>query len=116
MNQASRKVLEILINSERIADQVLQNKQEIIELDKRRQITREAIRDLGKNDEKKVWITIGPILVKMEKEKACNLLKKGEEIVEVIETFVHSENFSLKLRRFFLENRRNFNKTFKFPN
>lgn len=81
MNQASRKVLEILMDSERVADQVLQNKHEIIELDKRRQITREAIRDLGKNDEKKVWITIGPILVKMEMEKACNLLKKGEEVV-----------------------------------
>lgn len=78
MNHASRKVLEILKESERIADQVLQNKQEIVELDKRRQVTREAIRDLGKNDEQKVWITIGPILVKMEKGKALDLLKKGE--------------------------------------
>lgn len=78
MNQASSKVLEILKESERIADQVLQNKQEILELDKRRQVTREATRDLGKNDEKKVWITIGPILVKMEKGKALDLLKKGE--------------------------------------
>lgn len=81
MNQASRKVLDILKESERIADQVLQNKQEIVELDKRRQVTREAIRDLAKNDEKNVWITIGPILVKMEKQKACNLLKKGEDVV-----------------------------------
>lgn len=77
MNAASKKVLKMLMDTERVADQVLQNKQEIIELDKRRQSTREAIRDLGKNDEKSVWITIGPILVKMEKEKACGLLKKG---------------------------------------
>lgn len=77
MNQASIQVLEILKNSERLADQVLQNKQEIIELDKRRQSTREAIRNLDKNDETNVWITVGPILVKMNKNKACNLLKKG---------------------------------------
>lgn len=78
MNQVSTQVLEILKNSERLADQVLQNKQEIIELDKRRQSTREAIRNLGKNDDKKVWITVGPILVKMGKDKACDLLKKGK--------------------------------------
>lgn len=77
MNQAGKKVLDILINSERLADQILQNKTEIVELDKRRQSTREAIRDLAKNTDKNVWITIGPILVKMEKEKACKLLKKG---------------------------------------
>lgn len=78
MNEASRKVLDILKNSERLADQVLQNKQEIVEMDKRRQFTREAIREMGKSADKNVWITIGPILVKMEKEKAGNLLKKGE--------------------------------------
>lgn len=78
MNQTNgKKVLELLKESERIADQVLQNKQEIIELDKRRQSTREAIRDLGKNSDKSTWITIGSILVKMDKTKANELLKKG---------------------------------------
>lgn len=79
MNQAGKKVLDILMASERLADQVLQNKQEIVELDKRRQSTREAIRDIGKNTDKNVWITIGPILVKMEKKKANDLLKKGKQ-------------------------------------
>lgn len=102
MNQASRKVLEILKDSERIADQVLQNKQEIIELDKRRQVTREAIRDLGKNDEKSVWITIGPILVKMEKQKACNLLKKGESKLDNIICFLFRilSGFHLTFKKF----------------
>lgn len=77
MNSTSKKVLKLLIDTERVADQVLQNKQEILELDKRRQTNRVAIRDLGKNEDKKVWITIGPILVKMEKGKAIDLLKKG---------------------------------------
>lgn len=77
MNEANRQIIELLRNTERVADQVLQNKTEIIELDKRRQSTREAIRNLSKNDDRKVWITIGPILVKMEKPKATELLKKG---------------------------------------
>lgn len=80
MNQASRKVLDILKESERLADKVLQNKQEIVELDKRRQGTREAIRNLAKTTDKSAWITIGPILVKMEKEKANILLKKGKKV------------------------------------
>lgn len=90
MNAASKKVLNILKDTERVADQVLQNKQEIVELDKRRQSTREAIRDLGKNDDKKVWITIGPILVKMEKPKACELLKKGKSNLFIFSKFLRS--------------------------
>lgn len=72
-----RKVIELLKDTERVADQVLQNKTEIIELDKRRQSTRLAIRDLGKTDDRKAWITVGSMLVKLEKTKALELLKKG---------------------------------------
>lgn len=85
MNATGIKVLELLKDSERLADQVLQNKQEIVDLDKRRQSTREAIRDIRKNTDKNVWITIGPILVKMEKQKAHNLMKKGK--IKSNETF-----------------------------
>lgn len=77
MNQESQRLLSLLMETERVADQVLQNKMEIVELDKRRQSTREALRDINKSNDKKCWITIGPILVKMEKEKAMQLLKKG---------------------------------------
>lgn len=98
MNQTGQKVLDILKESERLADKVLQNKQEIVELDKRRQGTREAIRNLTKTTDKSAWITIGPILVKMEKDKADHLLKKGKSNVCIelcsllfIKLFYHSE-------------------------
>lgn len=77
MAQANEEIVDLLKNTERVADKVIQNKSEIIELDKRRQSTREAIRDLGKTTDTKTWITIGPILVKMGKAKALELLKKG---------------------------------------
>lgn len=73
----TQKTMKILIETERVADQIIQNKHEIVMLDKRRQDTREALRDLGKSDQKKAWITIGSLLVKMNKDKALELLKKG---------------------------------------
>lgn len=68
-----------MIETERVADQILQNKQEIIELDKRRQSNREAKRNLEKSSDKKAWVTVGPILVKMTKEKGEKLLEKGKQ-------------------------------------
>lgn len=73
----TKQPLDLLIDTERVADQVLQNKQEIVELDKRRQHNREAKRLLEKSNEKKSWVTVGPLLVKMTTEKGIALLEKG---------------------------------------
>lgn len=75
----TQKTMELLIASERMADQILQNRQECVSLDKRRQETRVAIRDLSKCDDRKTWITVGSLLVKMTKERALDLLTKGNE-------------------------------------
>lgn len=77
----TQKTMELLIASERMADQILQNRQECVALDKRRQETRVAVRDLTKCDDKKTWITVGSLLVKMSKEQALDLLMKGEKIL-----------------------------------
>lgn len=79
--------LALLIETERVADQILQNKQEIVELDKRRQSSREAKRSLEKSSDRKAWITVGPILVKMAKEKGVILLEKG--VCQIIFNFSH---------------------------
>lgn len=90
-----QKCLEIIKSTETVADKILMNKQELVALDKRRQENRQAIRRLendGKEDseetekqpktkkKRKVWITIGSLLVKMELEKALKLLKRGNFI------------------------------------
>lgn len=72
------KTINLLIEGERLADKIIQNKQEIVALDKRRQDTREAIRELGKSEEKKSWITVGSMLIEMKKDKALELLQKGK--------------------------------------
>lgn len=72
-----QKVLDLLFASETVADKIMVNKQEIIQLDKRRQQTREAIREINKHNEQKVWTTIGSMLVKLDREKALEMLEKG---------------------------------------
>ncbi|KAM7341712.1 pdrg1 prefoldin-like subunit [Cochliomyia hominivorax] len=78
-----QKCLEILKSTEEVADKVLVNKQELVNLDRRRQQNREAIRELEKNtQDKKVWTTIGSMLVKLERQKALDLLKKDQTQIE----------------------------------
>lgn len=79
MMDDTTKTINILIETERLADKIIQNKQEIVALDKRRQDTREAIRELGKSEEKKSWITVGSMLIEMKKDKALELLQTGKK-------------------------------------
>lgn len=76
---ADPQIFEIIYKSEKVADQILVNKQEFVNWDKKRQGNREALRELRKSeDEKKVWITVGSMLVQMERLKAIEVLTKGE--------------------------------------
>uniref|UniRef100_A0A1Q3F6A5 p53 and DNA damage-regulated protein 1 n=1 Tax=Culex tarsalis TaxID=7177 RepID=A0A1Q3F6A5_CULTA len=80
------KITEILLETERVGDRVLALKQELINLDKRRQETREAIRTVQKNfpdrDGQKVWITVGSMLMKMPRPSALELLAKDAAQIE----------------------------------
>lgn len=75
---SQKQVVELLIKTERTADKILQGKLQIVSLDKCRQATREAVRNLEKSTQDKAWITLGSNLVKLERSKALELLKKGE--------------------------------------
>lgn len=75
---ADEKVYEIVLENERVSDQIMQNKQLIVEYDKKRQGNREALRELRKSDEKNVWMTVGSMLIEMERLKAIEVLSDGE--------------------------------------
>lgn len=72
------KVLEILMDTERVADQILVNKQEIVELDKRRQSNREALNELKRTGDKSTWTSLGCVIVKLKKDVAVSLLEDGK--------------------------------------
>ncbi|XP_053691005.1 p53 and DNA damage-regulated protein 1 [Sabethes cyaneus] len=81
-----QKTIEILRETERVGDQILMRKQELIDLDKRRQETREAARTIRKNfprEDAKVWITVGSMLMKLDRSKALELLEKDAEQIEL---------------------------------
>lgn len=83
---SNAKITEILLETERVGDRVLALKQELINLDRRRQETREAIRTVQQNfpdrDGQKVWITVGSMLMKMSRGKALELLGKDAAQIE----------------------------------
>lgn len=75
------KVLALLIDTERVADKIMVNKQEILELDKRRQSNREALNELKKATDKSTWTSVGCMIVKLPKDRAIQMLDDGMSIV-----------------------------------
>lgn len=71
------RVFEIVYKNEKVADRILCIKQELVDWDKKRQGNREALRELRKSEDKKCWITVGSMLVQMERLKAIDILTKG---------------------------------------
>lgn len=71
------QMYDIIYETEKVADQILQNKQAIVDYDKKRQGNREALRELRKSEERKVWMTVGSMLIEMEREEAIDVLNDG---------------------------------------
>ncbi|KAL7737390.1 hypothetical protein ACLKA6_012995 [Drosophila palustris] len=85
------KSIEIINKTEELADKILANKQELTVMDKRRQENRVALRLMEKTEEPKVWITVGSMLVKMQREQAMKLLKKDQQQIDQEINKIHSE-------------------------
>ncbi|CAG5018167.1 unnamed protein product [Parnassius apollo] len=63
MNDQAR-TLKYLVSVEKLAEEILCDKQEIVMLDKRRNHNREALRALTKSSQCKCWVTIGSVIIK----------------------------------------------------
>ncbi|XP_046574039.1 p53 and DNA damage-regulated protein 1-like [Haliotis rubra] len=74
---------------EEAAEDVLADRRQIIDLDKKRNKTREAIRALQKTTtSEKSWVCFGNMFIKMPNKKAANLLEKDynqldEELTDI---------------------------------
>ncbi len=71
------KVLVHLADLEAAAEDVLTDKQEIIDLDRKRNQNREAIRAINSANEKKQYLAMGNCFFQLPTEKAKDLLQKG---------------------------------------
>ncbi|KAF9135895.1 p53 and DNA damage-regulated protein 1 [Mortierella sp. 14UC] len=78
---------------ELVAEDILTNKELMIDYDRRRNSNREALSKLRKelSQEKKVWVNLGDMFVKMPKENVETMIRKDqttldEEIADIRET------------------------------
>ncbi|KAF9795147.1 hypothetical protein SFRURICE_004519 [Spodoptera frugiperda] len=79
MMQNEDKMLEHLISVEKLANEILSDRHEIVMLDKRRNHNREALRDLSKSSQKKCWVTVGSVLVKHNLDDTRLLLENDQK-------------------------------------
>ncbi|CAH0600515.1 unnamed protein product [Chrysodeixis includens] len=83
MMQDQEKVLKYLVSVEKLAEEILSDKREIVMLDRRRNHNREALRDLSKSAQQKCWVTIGSVLIKHNLEAARSLLEADQKQLNI---------------------------------
>ena len=83
-------VLELLTDLERCAEEILSSKQEIVDLDRKRNSNREAIRALEKEakthykgSDSKCWLAMGNSFFRLPNRNAVNLLKKDQQQLDI---------------------------------
>ncbi|CAB3237227.1 unnamed protein product [Arctia plantaginis] len=77
------KVLQYLMAAEKLAEEILSDKREVIMLDKRRNQNREALRDLTKTNQQKCWVTVGSVLIKHKFQDAKLLLEADQKQLNI---------------------------------
>ncbi|RIA94476.1 hypothetical protein C1645_873423 [Glomus cerebriforme] len=75
----------ILTERERLAEDILTNKQLVVDYDKTRNTNREALTKLKKEplkSQKKVWVNLGDFFVKLEKDNVKTHIEKDQKNLE----------------------------------
>ena len=79
MGENNGRLVEHMREIEEAAEEVLSDKQEIVDLDRKRCQNREAIRAMSHlNEEKKCWLSMGNCFFKLPKQKANELMQNGK--------------------------------------
>ncbi|KAF9173114.1 p53 and DNA damage-regulated protein 1 [Mortierella sp. AD011] len=79
--------MELLSNFQKrelVAEEILTNKELIVDYDRRRNSNREALSKLKKEltQEKKVWVNMGDMFVKLPKQNVETMIKKDQETLD----------------------------------
>ncbi|XP_077531429.1 p53 and DNA damage-regulated protein 1-like isoform X2 [Haemaphysalis longicornis] len=84
MNPTTAKVKQFLADIESTAETILADKEQAVELDRRRQKNREALRALQKLDDnvRKPWVCIGNMFMKIPKGRTTELLQQEQAKLE----------------------------------
>lgn len=82
-NKSVERILEYLRAVEKLAEEILVDKQEIIQLSTMQNKNREALRDLGKSNQEICWLTVGSVLIKHNLYSTRQLIEKDQEKMNV---------------------------------
>ncbi|XP_017288901.1 p53 and DNA damage-regulated protein 1 [Kryptolebias marmoratus] len=84
MDSVSKQALEYLTEVEEAAEDVLSTKQQIVDLDMKRNRNREALHALKHEmpDEEKVKVCFGNMFIKFSKSKTQEMIQKDQEQLE----------------------------------
>ncbi|KAI8148432.1 hypothetical protein BJV82DRAFT_592140 [Fennellomyces sp. T-0311] len=80
----ANEIEKVLAGRERLADEILINKQAVIDYDRRRNANREGLGQLtrGKHkNEKKSWMMIGDMFVRMPAKDAKDYIEKDQKLL-----------------------------------
>jgi len=80
LGRETDKIVTYLTDLEQAAEDILTDRQTIIDYDRKRNANREALRHLKKTDDKKTWMAMGNTFFKLEKPTAEDLIKRGNEL------------------------------------
>ncbi|RVE42612.1 hypothetical protein evm_012732 [Chilo suppressalis] len=78
-----QRLLAYLVSVEKLAEEILSDRHEIIMLDKRRNQNREALRELTKSQQGKCWVTVGSVLIKNNLETTKSMLEADQKQLHV---------------------------------
>lgn len=71
------RVVTYLTDLEQVAEEILTDRQTIIDYDRKRNANRESLRHLRNASDKKTWIAMGNNFFKLEKVKVEDMIQKG---------------------------------------
>lgn len=74
--------LQVLKRTEGAAEDVLSDQQQVVELDKRRQTNRQAIRAVEEAEEANVWVMMGSEFLKVEKGQLKAWLDSDQKVLD----------------------------------
>lgn len=75
-------LLEHITAAERLAEEILADQQQVIDLDRRRNANREALRVLRRSRDKKTWSCFGNVFIRVPNDDLDRMLRRDQETLD----------------------------------
>ncbi|KAI8083250.1 uncharacterized protein B0P05DRAFT_536697 [Gilbertella persicaria] len=74
----ANQIEQTLAEKEHLAEEIFINKQAVIDYDRKRNSNREALSQIKKTQDEKLWTFFGDMFIKLPTENVKTLIQKGE--------------------------------------